>query len=52
MKSTLGALLTLIGATIKVMHWPYGNTILIVGMGLAALAAVLPYVSENEDSKD
>jgi len=40
------------GALFKIMHWEYGNALLIVGMVVAAIGAVLPYVRGTEDPKD
>jgi hypothetical protein len=37
-----------IGALFKIMHWEYGNVLLIVGMAAAAIATVLPYIMRNE----
>ena len=36
----LGMVITIVGALFKIMHWPFANVILIVGMGLEAAGII------------
>ncbi|NEV94830.1 gliding motility protein GldL [Psychroflexus sp. YR1-1] len=51
----LGAAIVIIGALFKIMHWPYGNTMLIIGLvveaGVFAVSAFEPVDSELDWSK-
>ena len=37
----LGAAVVIIGALFKIMHWPFGNTMLIIGLITEALVFAL-----------
>lgn len=51
----LGAAVVIVGALFKIMHWPYGNTMLIIGLiveaGVFAISAFEPVDSELDWSK-
>lgn len=51
----LGAAVVIIGALFKIMHWPYGNTMLIIGLlveaGVFAISAFEPVDNELDWSK-
>jgi gliding motility-associated protein GldL len=51
----LGAAIVIIGALFKIMHWPFGNTMLIVGLvveaGVFAISAFEPVDDELDWSK-
>jgi len=37
----IGLMITIVGALLKIMHWPEASLMLIVGMGLKALGILL-----------
>lgn len=37
----IGSAVVIIGALFKIMHWPYGNTMIMIGGVLEVIAAVL-----------
>lgn len=51
----LGAAIVIIGALFKIMHWPFGNTMLIIGLvveaGVFAISAFEPVDNELDWSK-
>lgn len=48
----LSAVITVIGALFKVMHWPYASIMLIIGMGGEALCGILLIVKLMKGNKD
>ncbi len=48
----LGAAVVIIGALFKILHWPYGNEVLMVGMIVEALVFALSAFEAVEDDLD
>jgi len=50
----LGAVLTIFGAIMKIMHWPLSSLVIIVGMTFEAASGVFLIfkMSRKEDKKD
>jgi len=50
----VGAVLTILGAIFKIMHWPLASLIIILGMTFEAAAGILTVykLSKKEDKKD
>ncbi|SCX87824.1 GldL-related protein [Flavobacterium caeni] len=50
----LGAVLTIFGAIMKIMHWPLASLVIILGMTFEAAAGVFMIykMSKKQDKKD
>lgn len=48
----LGAAIVIIGALFKIMHWPYGNEMLIVGLIVEAIVFVISAFEPIDDELD
>ena len=45
----LGCILTIVGALLKIMHWPYASMLLILGMLSEAFAGILLIIKIYND---
>lgn len=46
-----GLMITLIGALFKLMHWPYGNLLLIIGFACKAFSILILIITLIKTSK-